>query len=130
MQAEYVAEHIVIIQKLKIVIIQGNLLGSGNNGVWIGGICGRNGTSNGSPKGIVENSYCLNNVSYSYAYWNGSTNTTTTSGKVPDTTLKGYASTLGEAFTNDVQNPDGTWKYNNGYPILKWQLQENQVTEN
>ena len=29
---------------------------------------------------------------------------------------------LGEEYTNDIQNEDGTWKYNNGYPILKWQL--------
>ena len=42
------------------------------------------------------------------------------------------------AFTNDIKEKvvDETtgeekevWKYNNGYPILKWQLQENQVAE-
>lgn len=27
-----------------------------------------------------------------------------------------------DVWTDDVQNDDGTWKYNNGYPILKWQL--------
>ena len=32
---------------------------------------------------------------------------------------------LGEAYTSDIKNIDGTWKYNNGYPILKWQLTEN-----
>ncbi len=37
--------------------------------------------------------------------------------------IKNLASTLGEAYTNDVQNEDGTWKYNDGYPILKWQLE-------
>lgn len=26
------------------------------------------------------------------------------------------------AWTSDVKNEDETWKYNNGYPILKWQL--------
>ena len=36
--------------------------------------------------------------------------------------LCGYAETLGEEFTNDEQNEDKEWKYNNGYPILKWQL--------
>ena len=39
-----------------------------------------------------------------------------------ETELKALASTLGESFTNDIQNEDGTWKYNNGYPILKWQI--------
>ena len=43
-----------------------------------------------------------------------------------------------EYFTNDIKEKvvdesTGTekevWKYNNGYPILKWQLQENQVAE-
>lgn len=37
--------------------------------------------------------------------------------------MKALASTLGEAYTNDIQNEDGTWKYNDGYPILKWQLE-------
>ena len=31
---------------------------------------------------------------------------------------------LGNAYSNDVKNTDGTWKYNNGYPILKWQVIE------
>ncbi len=34
--------------------------------------------------------------------------------------LKTYATTLGDEFTDDVQNEDGTWKYNEGYLILKW----------
>lgn len=38
--------------------------------------------------------------------------------------LKNSVQTLGDAFTNDIQNEDGTWKYNNGYPILKWQLEQ------
>ncbi len=37
--------------------------------------------------------------------------------------IKNLASTLGAAYTNDIQNEDGTWKYNDGYPILKWQLE-------
>ena len=41
--------------------------------------------------------------------------------------LCGYAGILGEEFTNDVpndeENEDKEWKYNNGYPILKWQLE-------
>ena len=31
-------------------------------------------------------------------------------------------STLGSEWTNDVKDTSGKWKYNNGYPILKWQL--------
>lgn len=31
-------------------------------------------------------------------------------------------SALGDEYTTDVKNEDGTWKYNNGYPILKWQI--------
>ena len=37
--------------------------------------------------------------------------------------LCGYAEILGESYTNDEKNKDETWKYNNGYPILKWQLE-------
>ena len=35
---------------------------------------------------------------------------------------------LGDMYTKDVQDKDGKY-LNDGYPILKWQLQENQVTE-
>ena len=39
--------------------------------------------------------------------------------------LQSYATTLGtENWINDVKNEDGSWKYNNGYPILKWQLEQ------
>lgn len=34
------------------------------------------------------------------------------------------ATILGDAYVDDIKNADGTWKYNNGYPILKWQIQE------
>ena len=37
--------------------------------------------------------------------------------------IKPLATTLGSEFINDVKNEDGTWKYNNGYPILKWQTE-------
>ena len=36
------------------------------------------------------------------------------------------ASTLGSEWTNDVKDSLGNWKYNNGYPILKWQLNSNK----
>ena len=29
---------------------------------------------------------------------------------------------VGDVFMQDVKREDGTWKYNNGYPILKWQV--------
>ena len=38
------------------------------------------------------------------------------------TELMNLASTLGSEWTNDVKDTSGKWKYNNGYPILKWQL--------
>lgn len=47
-----------------------------------------------------------------------------------DTTLKGYSKELGNEFIEDekvkiIDEETGeekeVWKYNNGYPILKWQ---------
>lgn len=32
------------------------------------------------------------------------------------------ATRLGNLFTNDVKNENQTWRYNKGYPILKWEL--------
>ena len=42
--------------------------------------------------------------------------------KKTSTELMNLASTLGSEWTNDVKDKSGNWKYNNGYPILKWQL--------
>ena len=42
------------------------------------------------------------------------------------TELMGLASTLGNEWTNDVKDASENWKYNNGYPILKWQLNSNK----
>ena len=36
--------------------------------------------------------------------------------------LMNLASILGSEWTNDVKDTSGKWKYNKGYPILKWQL--------
>ena len=84
---------------------------------------GRNGVSVSSPGGTIKNSYCIKNTTYSYYYWNGSVwGNTSYDGMIDAEALKTYASQLGEAYTNDVKNEDGTWKYNDGYPILKWQL--------
>ena len=91
----------------------------------IGGIVGRNGITNDYPVGEITNSYCINTIAQSYYYWNGTTfEVTSTEGIVNEATLKSSANTLGEAYTNDIQNSDGTWKFNNVYPILKWQLEK------
>ena len=75
----------------------------------------------------IKNSYYLNSCN---AGGKGTSKTTTE--------LQGLSSSLGDAFTSDVKvkvidestgEEKEVWKYNNGYPILKWQLQENQVTE-
>ena len=84
------------------------------------------GWGNYSPKNVrIINNYWLNNSGTTYGYPSSNTNATPVDANI----LKSYATTLGDDYTNDIQNEDGTWKYNNGYPILKWQLQENQVTE-
>ena len=44
---------------------------------------------------------------------------TSTDGRVSADILKTYVSQLGEAFTNDSTN------INNGYPVLKWQVEVN-----
>ena len=75
----------------------------------------------GTPKIQHNNNYWLKDCGATYGYPSSNTNAT----PLDANTLKSYASTLGDAYTNDIQNEDGTWKYNNGYPILKWQLQEN-----
>lgn len=28
-----------------------------------------------------------------------------------------------DIWTNDIKDENGNWKYNNGYPILKWQIE-------
>ena len=99
----------------------GNVTGSGNT-IYVAGIVGANGIQSSQPNGIILNSYCTTTSIYSYYYWNGSTrDNKSNDGKVEANALKTYASKLGEEFTNDVKNEDGTWKYNEGYPILKWQ---------
>ena len=85
----------------------------------------------------INNCYYTNGNAYNTVSAYGNPTTTNVS-KVSTSTLQGYATILGDAFTNDIKEKvvDETtgeekevWKYNNGYPILKWQLQENQVAE-
>ena len=91
--------------------------------IQIGGIVGRNGDHLGTSN--IENSYFLNTKTNILANtWNGTTyNTITQNGKSEnDMKNESFILELGDAFMQDVKNEDGTWKYNNGYPILKWQV--------
>ena len=88
---------------------RGQIIGTcsySSNNNKVRGLVGENFYTSGEL--TLKNTYCVNNVSYSY---NRIDNSYTT-GIVSETTLKGYASTLGDAYTNDIQNEDGTWKYN------------------
>ena len=67
----------------------------------------------------IRNSYYLKNTKGGYGYNSGQICETI---EKEEKDLKNSAQLLGDAFTHDVQNEDGMWKYNNGYPILKWQL--------
>lgn len=70
-------------------------------------------------RGTLTNNYWLEKCGASYGRYNSSNEgAISLSAEI----LQGYASTLGDTYTNDIQNDDGTWKYNDGYPILKWQL--------
>ena len=116
------------------------------SGSAIGGICGAAGISEKNTA-YVYNSFNVGNIIGSS--WNGEiiglnnanggTSQTTncySSGITAEKLNNGQYSD--NAFTNDIKEKvvdesTGTekevWKYNNGYPILKWQLQENQVAE-
>lgn len=84
---------------------------------WAAGIVARNGWSTSAPKVTVTNSYCKDNVTYSQYYWNGSSTSTSTAERRNETTLKSYVTTLGDEYVADTKN------INNGYPILKWQVE-------
>ena len=85
----------------------------------IGNILGRN---RGGTTSIV-NCYYTPEIAAS-----GNTDgvTTINCSKVTSGELQGYANTLGSVWTSDIKNTDGTWKYNDGNPILKWQLEMNK----
>ena len=83
--------------------------------------------STGGKEGYIYNSYYLNlecngfagivtpeyygNVSNSYM-----NDTTITANKLNTNSNK-------DIWTNDIKDENGNWKYNNGYPILKWQIE-------
>ena len=85
---------------------------NGTIGTSIGGIIGRNGWSGSYPGVSVTNSYCTTETAYLYAGY-----TSSIANIIEKETLKTYAQTLGQEYVNDDSN------INNGYPILKWQLE-------
>lgn len=98
----------------------------GQGNALVGGIVGRN---RSTSAGIITNSYCIKNTTYSY-YTTSSSGKTT--GRIDATTLQGYATTLGDAYTDDIKIKvineetgleEEVWS-NGGYPILKWQIGE------
>ena len=120
--------------------------GKVESGQIIGGVCGAAGVS-GQNTAYVYNCYNTGSiVGSSYAGQiigqnnaNGGKSQTVncySSGITAEKLNNGQYSD--NAFTNDVKvkvidestgEEKEVWKYNDGYPILKWQLQENQVTE-
>ena len=73
----------------------------------------------------INNCYYLDTASTYLMYKYNSTTKqyeSSATNKKTSTELMNLASTLGSEWTNDVKDTSGTWKYNNGYPILKWQL--------
>lgn len=43
--------------------------------------------------------------------------------QVTEDVLKSSVTRLGDAFKNDIQDEKGNWIYNDGFPILSWQLE-------
>jgi len=103
---------------------------SSNNKV--NGVLGEGYLPGGTP--TISNSYCSSLNTYSYTLLKTQESKTNyNTGVISQTNLQGYASTLGDAFTNDVKIKvinaetgleEEVWKYNDGYPILKWQIGE------
>ena len=106
----------------------GKILGTNSNTTWncLGGIVGRNGNSTSlSNKGTIINSY-RTGASAACSFYEYNINNPKNDGRVTYSALQGYSLQLGDAFTNDVQNTDGSYKYNYGLPTLKWQIPENR----
>ncbi len=96
-------------------------IGKNNSGsiIYNAGLIARNGFSAINYEAKVTNCYCTEDSKYSFYYWNGSTaNMTSIQGRIEANILKSYANNLENAFEAD------TTVINNGYPILKWQLEE------
>ena len=85
----------------------GNVGGRATYESYFAGISGR---LMGSNLSDITNSYCKKDITYSV--WRPMS----TNGVIEEENIKSMSSTLGEAYTDDVNN------INEGYPILKWQL--------
>ena len=91
-----------------------------------GGIVAREGFSS-SSMGVseVKNNYWLDTCGVTYG--RGSMNNNEQAEVKTSQGLKQLANGLGEEYTSDIQNENGTWKYNEGYPVLKWQLENDKT---
>ena len=101
-----------------------NCYNTGNNtgnSQFKGGIIGFISNENSSTIN-KSNNYWLTGVGSSYGIGQPASNTGTISKNANG--MKTIENDLGDKYTNDEQNTDGTWKYNGGYPILKWQLEQ------
>lgn len=77
----------------------------------------KNSYSSSNAGQIIGKDYCNNRSLTKCYYLNTATGTNTNGGTaVVSGTLKTYATTLGEAFVTDTTNK------NNGFPILKWEI--------
>lgn len=93
------------------------------SGTTVGGIVAKEGhsdTIHGNSN--LTNNYWLNTCGANYGRGSGNTDTEAT--PKTEQEIKQLANTLGELYREDIQNSDGTWKYNDGYPILKWQMEQ------
>ena len=85
------------------------------------GIVARNGWGDGN--GTITNNWCTTATQYSFRNYTTSGYIHATTGRVSEEELKIQILKLNEHYTEDIQNEDATWKYNDGYPILKWQIE-------
>lgn len=85
----------------------------------VGSISGVNGLNSSFIGATIENCYYLQGtnavgVGRTYSYIKNETFSRSYE------EMTNIATILGDSYKNDIQNADGTWKYNEGYPILKW----------
>jgi len=94
------------------------------NGSYVGGIIGGSHPSSGTVN--LKNVYNKGSVTGSSYVGQiiGKWNIVGTATNYYTSTQTITAKLLGDSFTDDIKNLDGTWKYNNGLPILKWQLDQ------
>lgn len=91
--------------------------------VQIAGIIARNSDGFANCTSI-ENCYYLIDKSTVASYnYNGSSYSAYTENRKTTSEMqnRNFIISLKEAYIQDEQKTDGTWKYNNGYPILSWQ---------